>query len=119
MIERTARQRLQDMLDAIEAIEKYAAGKTFDDYGREGILRHAIERNVEIVSEASRHVPDQLKAPHSEISWRSIADIGNVFRHGYDRVNDRRVWRIVTAELQPLKVAVLAMIAEVEREAKG
>ena len=114
----TVLDRARHMLDAIEAIEGYTAGKTFDDYRREPMLRHAVERNVEIVSEASRHIPDPLKAQHAIMPWRSISDIGNVFRHAYDRVNDRRVWEIVAGELPRLKAAVLAMIAEVERETK-
>lgn len=111
--------RLRHMLSAIVAINRYISGKTFDDYRREPMLRHAVERNLEIVSEASRHLPDEVKARRAAIPWRAVAAIGNVLRHAYDEIIDERVWQIVTGELAPLKAAVLAMIAEGERKAKG
>ena len=46
--------------------------------------------------------------------WRQVADIGNIFRHAYDRVNDRRVWTLVTDDLAPLKRAVEAMVASID-----
>jgi hypothetical protein len=54
--------RLEDILEAISVIAEYTAGKTFDDYAAERMLRDAIERNVEPISEASRHIPKSLKA---------------------------------------------------------
>jgi len=115
----TPRDRVRHMLDAIAAIEGYTAGKTFDDYRREPMLRHAVERNLEIVSEASRHLPDQVKARQTQDPWRAVAAIGNVLRHTYDEIIDERVWQIVTGELSPLKAALLAMIAKIERDIKG
>lgn len=54
------------------------------------MLRDAIERNIERISEASRRLPDDLKAGYPSIPWRDIAGIGNVLRHGYDAVARRR-----------------------------
>ena len=58
---RSPRQRLQDILDAIADIERFTAGKTFEQYVADALVRRAVERLVEIVSEASRHVPQALK----------------------------------------------------------
>jgi uncharacterized protein with HEPN domain len=44
----------------------------------------AMERYLERLSEASRHVPQELKEKHPEVDWRGVADIGNVLRHAYD-----------------------------------
>jgi uncharacterized protein with HEPN domain len=65
--------------------------KMLDQYGATEIaadivLRMAFERGFEIVSEASRHVPKELKAMEPEIDWTDIAGIGNILRHDYDRV---------------------------------
>ena len=56
--------RLRHMLDAIARIETLTAGKTFEDYAADWVTRDAVERNLERVSEASRHVPSKLKAQH-------------------------------------------------------
>ncbi len=55
-------------------------------------LAAAVERYLERLSEASRHVPETLKQKHPNIDWRAIADIGNVLRHAYDTIADRRIW---------------------------
>jgi uncharacterized protein with HEPN domain len=49
----------------------------------------AVERGIEIISEASRHVPDELKLQYRHIYWREIAGIGNLVRHVYGRIDDR------------------------------
>jgi uncharacterized protein with HEPN domain len=77
--------RLRHILDAFARIETLTAGKTFEDYGADWVTRDAIERNLERVSEASRHVPSHLKAQHGSIPWRAIAGLGNVLRHDYPR----------------------------------
>jgi uncharacterized protein with HEPN domain len=78
------------------------------------MLQLALERTVEIITEASRHLPDEIKGRHPSIPWSKVRDIGNVLRHGYEIVDPRVIWTIVTEDLAPLKAAVEAMIGEVE-----
>jgi uncharacterized protein with HEPN domain len=68
------------------------------------------------VSEASRHIPSELKGQHKNIPWRAVAGLGNVLRHDYPKVKDRRVWEIVTNDLAPLKVAVETILHDLERK---
>ncbi len=113
---RSPRQRLQDMMEAIDAIADFIAGKTRDDYRAERILRSAVERSVEIVSEASRHLPDDLKSAHPDVPWKEIAGIGNILRHGYDLVDSDVIWTVATRDLAPLRDAVAAMIREADQQ---
>jgi uncharacterized protein with HEPN domain len=106
------RDRLRHILEAIAAIERLTARKTLADYSTNPDMAAAVERYIERLSEASRHVPDELKASQPQMEWRAIADIGNVLRHTYDRVSDRRVWQIITDDLAPLRTAVEKMLAE-------
>ena len=62
--------RLEDILDAIEEIQIFISGKSFDEYRSDTMLRLALERCVEIVSEASPHIPAEMKANHPEVPWR-------------------------------------------------
>jgi uncharacterized protein with HEPN domain len=109
--------RLRHMLDAIARIETLTVGKSFEDYAADWVTRDAVERNLERVSEASRHVPAELKAQHRSIPWRAVAGLGNVLRPDYPRVKDPRVWRIVSHDLAPLKAAVEAILRELEKGA--
>ncbi len=115
----TLAHRLRHILDAIGKIEAYTAGKTFEDYLLDDMRRDAVERCLEIVSEASRYVPLQAKARHPEIAWRGVADFGNVLRHDYPNVKDRRVWEIVTDDLAPLKDAIDGMLRDLESRGGG
>jgi uncharacterized protein with HEPN domain len=78
------------------------------------MLRDAVERNIERISEASRHIPRSVKAKHPEIPWRKIAGIGNILRHAYPIVDDSLVWEVVVRDLPPLRAAVEQMLAEVD-----
>ena len=74
-----------------------------------------MERYLERLSEASRHIPDTLKQKHPDVDWRGVADLGNVLRHAYDQVVDWRIWQIISVDLGPLRRTVEAMIREVDR----
>ena len=71
--------------------------------------RLAVERCIEIISEASRRLPDDLKADHPDIPWRAIAGIGNVLRHDYDDIIPNVIWQAATREVVPLRAAITAM----------
>jgi uncharacterized protein with HEPN domain len=118
-----ARARLVDRLDhiveAVARIETLTAGKSFDDYTVDWMMRDAVERNFERLCEASRHIPDDLKARHAGIRWGLVADLGNVLRHAYDQVLDERIWNIVTNDLPPLKAALDAMLREAKKARPG
>jgi uncharacterized protein with HEPN domain len=83
------------MVDAIDGIEDTVAEASYAEYVRTWTMRRAVERGIEIVSEASRHIPDELKQRYPHIYWREISAIGNLLRHEYGRVEDRIIWRVV------------------------
>lgn len=105
-MKRSVRLRLHDILDAVEGIQQTAAGITFAQYAATWQIRRAVERGIEIVSEASRHLPDDLKERYPQIYWREIAAIGNVLRHEYGRIDDRIMWHVVQKYLPELKAVV-------------
>ena len=78
--------RIRDMLESIRGIERALAGKTIRDYERSWLLRSAVERGIEVISEASRHLGRDLKAQHKDVRWKDIAGIGNILRHDYQRI---------------------------------
>lgn len=97
---------LTDLGDAIERVESHVAGLSRDAFIHDRLRRDAVERCIEIISEASRRVPEDLKARHPMIPWARIAAIGNVFRHEYDAVSPILVWEVVSMHLPPLKAAI-------------
>jgi uncharacterized protein with HEPN domain len=106
--------RLEDILDAVENVQQFVTGRSFDDYRTNTMLRLAIERSIEIISEASRHIPAQMKAKHPSVPWQNVADIGNVLRHAYQSVDPHIMWEVVTHHLTGLRDAAEQMLREVD-----
>jgi uncharacterized protein with HEPN domain len=103
--DRPPRLRLFDILDCVHQIQRNTVGMSFDQW-RADILRYrAVERWLEIISEASRHLTPDMKAREAAIDWRQVGNFGNVLRHGYQVVDPRVMWNILTVDLPPLKEA--------------
>ena len=99
----TVEDRLQDILEAIADIESVVKDFSFDQFVAEKTARLAIERLPEIICEASRFIPDEIKRSEPAIDWRKMIDFGNLLRHAYHETKAEIVWDIVQAHLPPLK----------------
>jgi uncharacterized protein with HEPN domain len=95
-----------DMKNAILEIRKLLTDKTSDAVVTDMATRAAFERFLEILSEASRHVPENWKGEHQDIPWRQIADLGNFIRHVYHQIDLDVLWTIYTDDLDPLERVV-------------
>src|SRR5258708_34441100 len=87
--------RLKDIVEAIGYIRSDMEGTTLESFAGDRRKRWQVERGLEIVSEASRHLPEDMKARHPEIPWRKVAGIGNDLRPEYTRVAADALWRLV------------------------
>jgi len=67
---------------------------------------YAVIRSLEIISEASQRLSDELKARHPGIPWREMAAAGNFYRHNYQDVTPRRVWKTLQEDLSPLRAVI-------------
>jgi uncharacterized protein with HEPN domain len=105
------------MLDAIHGVETATRGKTSEDYRAADLLQRAVERWLEIVSEAARYVPEEMRVRTPEIPWSVVEAFGNKTRHEYQSIAARRVWKIVQEDLPPLRAAVESLYAEIKRPA--
>jgi uncharacterized protein with HEPN domain len=79
------------------------AGLTIDAFEADWRKRWLVERGVEIISEASRRLGDELKARHPEIPWPKVAGIGNILRHEYEGISAPVMWKLVQDDLTPLE----------------
>ena len=109
--------RLRHIEHAIRQIDQLVANSSMDDFGADLVKVAALERFLEIVSEASRHIPDTLRAAYgSAIPWRNIAGLGNVLRHAYATSDLGTLWDISHRDLPELHVAVLAMLVSLQSD---
>ena len=103
------RERLAHILEAIELIEHAISDIDEAGFAADRLLRLGVERCLEIISEASRHIPDNAKSRHPQIPWRRVADIGNRLRHAYHDTDSALLWQIATTDLGELKRSVQSM----------
>jgi uncharacterized protein with HEPN domain len=104
--QRDPRLQADDILQAIANIEADTAGLDFEPFVADRRVHQLVERNLEIISEASRRIPDRLKATEPDVPWQEIAGIGNVLRHDYGAVRPGILWGVRTHRLAALKAAV-------------
>jgi uncharacterized protein with HEPN domain len=111
MAEASPVARLTDIVDAIELIRGEMEGVTLRAFEPDRRKRWLVERGIEIISEASRRLPDAMKARHPGIPWPKVAGIGNIPRHGYENVAHDVLWHVVRDDLPALETVCRAELA--------
>ncbi|SNT31768.1 Uncharacterized conserved protein, contains HEPN domain [Granulicella rosea] len=101
----------QDILTAIALIESFLAGFDFAAYENDQKTRSAVERQLQIVTEAAYRLGDEGGALCPGPDWKGLMGMGNILRHGYHRVDDRIVWDTVQLDLPFLKESVQRALA--------
>ena len=113
MPSKSAETALRDILYHIELASRFVAGLDYATFHNDERTVYAVIRCLEIISEASRRLPAELKARHPSIEWKRMAGAGNIYRHDYEDVAARFVWETTQKELPPLRVVVMQ---ELERQ---
>lgn len=98
----TAEDRLLDILEAIAEIDKMLAGCRLEQFAADKMRRMATERYLEVVCEAARKLPDNIKQDERDIDWRKMNDFGNRLRHAYHETDVVIVWDIIHNHLPRL-----------------
>ena len=103
MTERIVAPRLADIIEAIERIRRVLDGVTLEAFEQNWEKRWLVERGIEIISEASRHLTDDIKERRTEIPWPKVAGIGNVLRLAYDHVAPDVLWKLAQDNLAEIE----------------
>ncbi len=114
MTRRLLRPRLEDILENIRIVEGMVKAHTLETFASNDVPRLAVERAIEIISEATRHIPNELRAEFSDVPWRNIIAIGNKLRHEYQRVDVDIVWNIAEEHLPALRPVIEAIASKSE-----
>jgi uncharacterized protein with HEPN domain len=107
---------LDDIVSACRSIIRFVDGMTMDDYFSDEKTRFAVMHAYEIMGEAVKHLPDDLKSDHPEIPWARMTAVRNYIAHGYFSVDDVILFETIRQELQPLLPQLEAILHKHNQE---
>ncbi|MHC1597099.1 MAG: HepT-like ribonuclease domain-containing protein [Methermicoccaceae archaeon] len=114
MSKRDLRLFLMDILEAIEKIERYTSSLSFEEFAKSEMVIDAVVRNLEIIGEASKRLPEDVRSKYSDIPWKRVVGFRNIVIHGYFDVDLEIVWVIAKERLVELKPKIERMLEEMK-----
>ncbi len=113
---RDYRLYLRDIHEAIVAIEGFVEGMSFDEFAVDDKTSSAVIRKFEIIGEASKKVPTELRCQGPDIPWREMAGMRDKLIHFYFGANYELIWRTITERLPILKKDIKSLLASMRPE---
>ncbi len=101
---------LKDILDSIEKIDRYTNNMPYEGFLHNSLVSEAVVRNFEIIGEAAKNLPNEIKDRASEIPWKEIAGMRDVLIHAYPKVNLEIIWKTIKDKMPDLKIAIKKLL---------
>lgn len=97
---------IDDIKKSCEKILRYTKDLEFDEFRRNELVYDAIIRNLEIIGEAAKNIPDEVRAQYSDVEWRKISGLRDVIAHAYFGIDDSIIWEIIQTKIPQLKKSI-------------
>jgi uncharacterized protein with HEPN domain len=105
---------VEDILDAMDKAEILLADVTYEEFEADFRINFAVVRAIEIVGEATKHLPMALRDEYPDIPWKDMAGIRDRIIHGYDNVSFRTVWDTVKKRIPIVKPQIWQILTDYE-----
>lgn len=105
---------VEDIIDAINSIESYTKGMTYEGFVSDRKTIDAVIRNFEVIGEATKHVPLAVRHEYPNVPWRDMAGMRDKLIHGYFGVQLDVVWKTVTERLPAVRPLVVEALAKMK-----
>ena len=107
---------LKDILEAISDIGSFTSGMSFEDFSADKRSRLAVIRCLEIIGEAVKNLPEDLRIAHPEVDWQAASGMRDVLIHAYFGSSDRIIWDTVVRDIPVLGEQVRGIIGKLDPE---
>jgi uncharacterized protein with HEPN domain len=109
---RDFRLYLDDILEAIQQIRSYVQGQNEEVFASDRKTQDAVIHNLEVIGEAARNLPDEVRVLAGDIDWRKIIGLRNILIHEYFGISIPMVWDIVQNKLEPLETVCRKLLMD-------
>jgi len=110
------RERLQHILAAIERVNRYVKGKSFDDLQKDDMMYYAVVKNIEMMGEAANMLTTDFQESHPETPWKMVKGMRNYIVHEYFQIDSVVVWDVVTKDLSALQNQIEKYLTDTDWE---
>ena len=102
----------EDILECVEKLESYVKGVTFEEFKSDSRTADAVVRNLEIIGEAAKYIPDEVRKRYSRLDWKAVVGLRNRIIHEYFGVDLEVIWRIIEKDVPILREQVRQILGE-------
>ncbi len=108
---------LEDILEAIAKIERYTQGLSLETFRENDMAVDAVIRNFEVIGEAVRHIPDDVKERYPDVEWKEAAGFRNILIHDYFGIDVEAVWDTMKNNIPTFKKHVIQHLTSEQKVA--
>jgi uncharacterized protein with HEPN domain len=102
---------LEDILEASRKIRSYTEGLSYEAFRESPMVADAVIRNLEVIGEAIKQLPEPLRAQYPDIPWKRIAGLRDILIHAYFGIDFEVIWDLITTKLPDLQNRILQILS--------
>ena len=106
---------IQDILDSIRDIESFIKGLTFEDFKKDRKTVNAVVRSIEVIGEASKNIPTEIKTRYPGVPWKKMAGMRDKLIHEYFGIDVEILWKVSHEEIKNLKSPMKRILGDLKK----